>query len=174
MPDCPCDYYKDEYLEVALSSSPDVIILKRVHYAVLVHFCGQDHINQHITFRPNDSKLLLLPASDCEPWGIMIAIRWMEAAYISWSDELSPPKIQSDFFTICTAERALRALNLPTQADAVRHATKSFLNGCNSAVPDLKAVWYTLPANSYWIERLLDHIKFRLEHMIRQEKKHKH
>ena len=175
MPQLHHQYCNNGCLEIALSSDPDVIIVERVCYEMLVGSCGSKHINRYITHRPDGSKLLVLPGSDCEPHGIKTVIHWMEEAHIGGHLGPLPRRMSADFFTMCCAERGLRVLNLTKAADNMRSVAHSFATKYMSAVgiASYKAVLQNMPPHDYFVECLLDLIRSELESIIDQEKKHR-
>ncbi|KAF1844842.1 uncharacterized protein K460DRAFT_394643 [Cucurbitaria berberidis CBS 394.84] len=166
--------YEPCFLDIALSIDPEDIVSHRVLPAMLFDFCGAKYIKKYISRRSNGSTLLILPASHCEHQGIRLIIRWMQTAYSCKTHNIVPAEFIEEFVDLCCAERALLVLNLQEEAESIRLRLEPLLlSEPTFAVFELKAVWKTLPRYSYWAEKVLDHIKLRLEKVIRMEKKHR-
>ncbi|CAO2648316.1 Nn.00g075830.m01.CDS01 [Neocucurbitaria sp. VM-36] len=165
--------YKDNFLDITLSSNPDGILLHKVRYAMLVAFCSAGHIEQYLARRSDGSKILIPPASKCVPQGIQVAIRWMTIAYNCQSHCILPRQFLDDLLAVCYAERAFSVLKLRREARRIRLAMVHIFCTHNITVDFLKSIWETLPQRCYWVNKVLDHIWCYLENRFHARKQNR-
>ncbi|KAJ4369682.1 hypothetical protein N0V83_005444 [Neocucurbitaria cava] len=155
----PSPDHKDGFLDIALTSNPDSIVLRRVRYAMLAAFCSAAYIQRYVARRPDGSEILMLPAGRCEPRGLKTAIRWMELAYNGESECVLPRQFHGSDLDACYAERAFAVLGLHRKAKHIRLNVNGIFFTHGITVEFLQAVLETLPRRSHWVKKVLGYIR---------------
>lgn len=153
----------DERVDIVLSNKPRTILFRDIPYRMLIDFCGALLIRQYTVHPSPESRILILPAQKCEALGLDIVLSWMVTAYEKATHDIIPAeKHSAKLLTCCCVERALTVLGLYTERDAMRIELEREMLTQEFPVCDLMAVWRSLPRGSYWVNKVLDHIRSRL------------
>ncbi|KAF2129056.1 hypothetical protein P153DRAFT_397249 [Dothidotthia symphoricarpi CBS 119687] len=153
----------DTRVDIVLSNKPNKILFRDVPYGMLIDFCGTNIVNHYRAHPSSGSRRLILPASRCEGLGLDVVLSWMIMAYEQATHDIIPVEpYLANLLTFCCIERALNVLGLYNERGRVCRRLEYEISRRILPVHDLVEVWNTLPQGSYWVGKILDHIRRRL------------
>lgn len=146
-------------VHIVLSNATTDLVGHNISWAMLVHYCGKEHVRSLIARHPHayGQTFLVLPAAECEPIGVQTVLAWMQRAYYTKAKSVLSHSSNEDLLTFCCAERALHVLGIRRDGKVLRSSlNKQRFRSDRMSAELLKSIWDTFPRNSHWAERVLD------------------